>query len=535
MHFDLIVVGGGHNGLTCAAYAAAAGLSVAIIERHQRVGGAAFTEEFHPGFRNSAASYTVSLLDPCIIEELGLRRHGLRIVPRPLENFVPAIDGPGLALAADRALRDAAIARFSPRDAAAYRRYSTELGRVIRLLKPLFGEAPVEPFASGREFVRALGVAARAVATGPAAMQGAMKLFRESAGDWLDRHFETELLKGALGFDSIVGHFASPYSPGSGYLLLHHAVGEIDGRRGAWGHAIGGMGAISDALARAAETRGVEIRTSEAVRRISPVGSGFEVETETSVLSCDRVAGAIHPQHLLLELLRDAELPDDLRRRLESWRSESASFRINLALSELPDFRCLPGARPAAHHGAGILISPSLGYLDHAYRTALEHGYSAHPVVELVIPSVIDDSLAPPGQHVASLFCQHFRYALPGEASWSQARDAAVDRIIATVNDYAPNFRRSIIGLKARSPEDLERRFGLVGGDIFHGAMIAGQLYRRRPALRFARYRMPVPGLYLAASGAHPGGGVSGLPGRNAAAAILEDLASRRGGAGGRT
>jgi phytoene dehydrogenase-like protein len=524
MHYDLIVVGGGHNGLVCAAYAARAGLSVAVVERHERVGGAAFTEEFHPGFRNSAASYTVSLLEPRIVDELGLRAHGLRIVPRPLENFVPALEGPGLELAGDARARHAAIAAFSRRDAEAYGRYSAELDAVIRLVRPFMTEAPVDPRAGPTESLRALAVAARSLAHGPRALFAFRRLLRDSAGATLDRHFETDLLKGALGFDSIVGHFASPYGEASGYLLLHHALGELDGRRGAWGHAIGGMGAIADAIAAAATARGVTVLTGEPVAAIAPDGDGFVVTTAARSLTARRIAGAVHPRTLFLDLLRDAALPPAFTERLRNWRCESASFRINLALGELPRFRCLPEVAAGPQHGAGILIAPSLGYLDAAFESARATGLSQRPVVELVIPSVIDTTLAPPGAHVASLFCQHFRYALPDGLSWDEARATAVDRIVATVDDYAPNFRRSILGLKASSPIDLERRFGLVGGDIFHGAMIEAQLYHRRPAPRFARYRSPVPGLYLCASGAHPGGGVSGLPGRNAAAAILDDL-----------
>jgi phytoene dehydrogenase-like protein len=527
MQFDLIVVGGGHNGLVCAAYAARAGLSVAVLERHDEVGGAAFTEEFYPGFRNSAASYTVSLLEPRIIEELCLRQNGLKIVPRPLDNFVPSVAGAGLELAGDPAERRAAIAGHSPRDAAAYDRYATELDAIIRVLRPFFLEAPVAAFANRRELYRAVRVAARSLAAGPRSLVGATRLFRRSAGSWLDELFETDLLKGALGFDSIVGHFASPYASDSAYLLLHHAIGELDGRRGAWGHAIGGMGSISTALARAARAAGVVIHTGEQVERIAPVARGFAIESTTGQWTAACVAGAIHPRRLFLDLLDGVDLPAEFRERLSSWRSESASFRVNVALSELPDFSCQPGKASARHHGAGILIAPSLAYLDAAYRTALSDGLSANPVIEMVIPSVIDATLAPPGRHVASLFCQHFRYALPDGASWDALRATAVDRIIGTINDYATNFRQAIIGLKAYSPLDLERRFGLVGGDIFHGAMTPDQLYHRRPARGFARYRSPVPGLYLCGSGAHPGGGVSGAPGFNAAAAILADRTGR--------
>jgi phytoene dehydrogenase-like protein len=525
MPFDLIVVGGGHNGLVCATYAARTGLSVAVIERQTEVGGAAVTEEFHPGFRNSAASYTVSLLEPRIIEDLALGRRGLTIVPRPMENFVPALAGLGLELPGSGVERRAAIARHSASDADAYERYGRELDAIVRLVKPFWLEAPVDLGAGLPECWRGLQVAARSFAAGPRVLARTFRLLRASAGRWLDAQFSTDLLKGALGFDSIVGHFASPYASDSGYLLLHHALGELEGRRGAWGHAVGGMGAISSALAAAAKAHGVEIMTGESVERIGAENGGFVVATSAGQHAARRVAGAIHPQRLFLDLLAGASLPPDFKQRIETWRSESASFRINVALSELPDFTCRPGIEPARHHGAGILIAPSLGYLDAAYQTALDTGFSDAPVIELVIPSVLDTTLAPAGRHVASLFCQHFRYRQPGGASWDALRDTAVDRILDTVTAYAPNFRRAVIALKASTPLDLERRFGLIGGDIFHGAMSLEQLYHRRPARGYARYRTPVPGLYLCASGAHPGGGVSGAPGFNAAAAIVADAA----------
>lgn len=526
MAFDLIVVGGGHNGLVCAAYAARAGLSVAVFERHVEVGGAAITEEFFPGYRNSAASYTVSLLEPRVISELALDRHGLKIVPRPLDNFVPALDGPGLELPGDAAERIRAIAAHSCRDADAYGAFASELDSVIRLVRPFFSEAPIEPAHGSREFRRALAVVARTLGFGPRTIAATAKLFRQSAGHWLDGFFETDLLKGALGFDSIVGHFASPYTNGSGYLLLHHALGELDGRRGAWGHAVGGMGAISNALAAAARERGVEIRTGEPVERIIAGSGSFVVETEHGEYSGRAVAGAVHPKRLFLELLTNATLPDSFRSRIENWQSESGSFRINVALSELPDFRCLPGKKGAAHHGAGILLTPSLACLDRAHRDACERGWSRQPIVELVIPSTIDTTLAPSGRHVASLFCQHFCYALPDGRNWDRSKDEAIETVLATVDEYAPNFKQSVLGLQAYSPVDLERRFGLIGGDIFHGAMTPDQLYRARPAKGYARYRTPVSNLYICASGAHPGGGVSGAPGANAAAAIIEDFAA---------
>ena len=530
MRYDAAVVGGGHNGLVCAAYLADAGLRVVVLERHSRVGGAAVTEEFHPGFRNSMASYTVSLLQRRVIDDLALKSHGLDIVPRPLANFVPALDGRGLAMHRDTARMQAAIAEHSPRDAERWAGFGTDLSRVTKLFRTLMLEAPVDPTAGPREWLRAAARVPRLRALGRKGFATLWDLLAGSAGDWLDRRFELDALKGGLGFDAIVGHFASPYHPGSGYLLLHHSLGEVNGLEGAWGHARGGMGAISSALAAAAAARGVEIRCDTEVSRIHSTAGGLELETPAGTVHARTVAASIHPRLLFERLLSSYPFPDEFRERIRRWRSESASFRANVALSELPDFTCRPGRALAEHHTAGILITPGLGYLDAAYVDARRDGISAEPVVEMLIPSTIDSSLAPPGCHVASLFCQHFRRHLPGGASWADAKQAALDRVIDTVDRYAPNFRRSIIAAQAYTPEELETRFGLIGGDIFHGALTLDQLYWARPAWGASQYRTPVPGVYLCGSGAHPGGGVSGAPGHNAARAILRDLRARRQG-----
>ena len=524
--FDVIVIGAGHNGLVCAYYLAAAGFSVVVLERSDRVGGAAITEEFHPGFRNSVASYTVSLLQRTIINEMELARHGLRIVPRPLANFAPQIDAPGLKLHQEVAASVAAIGAHSHADAERYPEFLAELAAITRLLKSTVLESPINLRGGWREWLRAAKFVPRVQRLlGVRRLRAFRNVMTGSAGDWLDRWFDTTLLKGALGFDAVVGHYASPYAASSGYLLLHHALGEVNGAQGAWGHALGGMGAITQAMAAAATARGVDIRVDTPVRRVCASAGRLEVHTGSGgVLRARIVAAAIHPQTLLTKLLDPQDLPAAFLERIRAWRSESASFRINVALTELPDFRCLPGRRAAEHHGAGILISPSLDYLEQAYRDAHSQGYSSAPVIELLIPSTLDTSLAPPGAHVASLFCQHFPRALPDGRSWSEHKQAAVDLITRTVTDYAPNFSSSILATQAFSPEDLEQRFGLVGGDIFHGQMTLDQLYWARPVPGYAQYSMPLAGLYLCASGAHPGGGVTGAPGRNAARVIIRDL-----------
>jgi phytoene dehydrogenase-like protein len=356
-----------------------------------------------------------------------------------------------------------------------------------------------------------------------------LDLFTRSAGDYLDGWFESAPIKAAYGFDSIVGNYASPYSPGSAYVLLHHVFGEVNGRKGAWGHAIGGMGAITQAMASAARSRGVEIRTGCAVREVL-VEKGRAtgvVTTKGERLDARVVVSNLNPRLLYTKLIDAAALPADFLRRMECWRCGSGTFRMNVALSELPDFSCLPGRQAAEHHGSGIIIAPSLQYMERAYHDARAHGWSREPVVELLIPSTLDSTLAPPGQHVASLFCQHVAPQLPDGASWDAHREEVADLMIDTVNRYAPNFKAAVLGRQIMSPLDLERTFGLVGGDIFHGALGLDQLFAARPMLGHADYRGPLAGLYMCGAGSHPGGGVTGAPGHNAAREVLHDLRLR--------
>ena len=524
--FDAVVVGAGHNGLVCAYYLARAGLRVCVLERSDAVGGAAVSESFHPGFRNSVASYTVGLLQRRVIDDMRLADRGLRIVQRPLANFVPGIEAPGLELHQRAADTQAAIRAHSPRDAERFPDFLAEVTAVTRLVKSTFLERPVEPAGGWREWRRGLSRLPRLRALGgPGRLHTLWRLLAGSAGEWLDAWFEADILKGGLGFDAVVGRLAGPYSPGSGYLLLHHGIGEVHGIQGAWGHAIGGMGAITQAMARAARSVGAEIRLQAAVEQIARLDGGLAVQTESgAMLAAGVVAGAVHPQALFMQLLDSDTLPDAFVERIRRWRSESAVLRMNVALSMLPAFSCLPGRGASVHHGAGILISPSLSYLTEAHADAIDRGYSRRPVIEILFPSTLDDSLAPPGAHVASVFCQHFLRHQPDGRRWADVKQAAVDTIIDTVTDYLPEFRRAVLAVQAFSPEDLERRFGLIGGDIFHGQMTLDQLYWNRPARGYAQYRTPVAGVYLCAAGTHPGGGVTGAPGYNAAQVILADL-----------
>jgi phytoene dehydrogenase-like protein len=526
---DAVIVGGGHNGLVCAWYLARAGLKVTVCEARPVVGGAAVTEEFHPGFRNSAASYTVSLLNPQVIADMGLHGHGLRIVERPIANFLP-IDGTRyLKLGGGLARTQAEFGKFSNRDAEALPAYYAMLDEIGDVLRSLAQQTPPNLGDGLPGLLRALRQVGRLASLSLKRKGELLDLFTESARSFLDGWFESAPVKAAFGFDAVVGNYASPDSPGSAYVLLHHTFGEVNGKKGAWGHAIGGMGAITQAMAKACIALGVEILTDAPVRQVlvdAGKAAGAELADGRRIVA-GIVAANVNPSLLFQALVAPADLPAEFRTRIARYRNGSGTFRMNVALSELPDFSALPGKTVAEHHQCGIVIAPSLDYMDAAWRDAKAFGWSRKPVVEMLIPSTLDDSLAPPGQHVASLFCQQFAPQLPDGCSWDDARDAAADLIIDTVNDWAPNFKASVLGRMILSPLDLERKFGLTNGDIMHGHLSLDQLWAARPVLGHASHRAPVKGLYMCGAGTHPGGGVSGNPGRNAAREILRDRSLR--------
>jgi phytoene dehydrogenase-like protein len=524
--YDAVVVGGGHNGLVCACYLAARGLSVAVLERRPVVGGAAVTEEFHPGFRNSLAAYTVSLLHPKVIRDLRLAEHGLRIVERPYSNFLPLPDGKALRVGGGLEATQREVARFSVRDAGQLPLYYERLEAVADVLRALLLETPPDAGGGWGELVQAWKASRPFARLALAQQRDVLDLFTLSAADWLDRWFESGPIKACFGFDSVVGNFASPYSPGTAYVLLHHVFGEVNGRKGQWGHAIGGMGAITQAMLREAQARGVEVLTgAEVVAIAARAGraSGVVLRDGREIAAGCVVSNA-HPQ-VLARLLGDAV--GEGREGFAHYQSESATFRMNVALAELPDFSAAPGRHAQPHHGSGIIMAPSLEFMDRAWASARDEGWSREPIVEMLIPSTLDDSPAPAGRHVASLFCQHFRYRLPGGRSWEDERERAADAVIEQVTRFAPNFRSAVLARRVLSPLDLERELGLVGGDIFHGKLALNQLFSARPVLGYGNYRMPLKGVYLCGSGAHPGGGVTGIPGHNAAREVLRDRAWR--------
>ena len=529
--YDALIVGGGHNGLVCAAYLAAKGWSVRILERRPIVGGAAVTEEFHPGFRNSTASYTVSLLHPKVIRDLRLVEHGLRVVERPFSNFLPLGDANYIKVGGGLAATQSEVARFSPRDAERLPHYYAMLENVAAVLKDLLLETPPNVGGGIRDLFRAVKAGRRFKALDMPVRRDVLDLFTKSAGDVLDQWFESEPIKACFGFDSVVGNFASPYMAGSGYVLLHHVFGEVNGKPGIWGHAIGGMVAITEAMAKEAVARGVEITTAAPVARImmgksapGGVATGVVLEDGTKIRA-KVVVSNLNPKLLFQELVDRAALPPDFTRRIDAYKCASGTFRMNLALTELPRFTCLPTPDNAAgpHHSSGIILAPSLRYMEQAYFDARSDGWSAQPIVEMLVPSTVDDTLAPPGQHVASLFCQHVMPVLPGGRSWDEAREQVAEVMLDTVARHAPNFKASVIARQIHTPLDLERKFGLVGGDIFHGALSLDQLFSARPVLGYGDYRTPIAGLYQCGSGTHPGGGVTGIPGHNAAREILRD------------
>ena len=522
MKHDVLVVGGGHNGLTCACYLARAGLKVKVLERRSVVGGAAVTEEFHPGFRNSVAAYTVSLLQAKVIGDLRLTEHGLRIVERPIANFLPLESG-YLKVGGGLEATQREVAKFSSRDAERLPDYYRTVEKVADVLRSLVLRCPPNVGGGLTDILRAVQAGRLFKRLDMEGRRDLLAFFTRPAAEILDYWFESGAIKAAFGFDAVVGNYASPYHPGTGYVLLHHVFGEVNGEPGQWGHAIGGMGAITQAMAKEARRLGAEIECGAAVQGVS---RGAVVLEDGRKLQARAIVANVNPKLLYLHLVDRDLLDPAFLSRIEKYKCGSATFRMNVALSGLPRFSSLPQEGP--HHGSGIILAPSLAYMDRAYLDARAHGMSRAPIVEMVIPStldptLVDPALAPSGSHVASLFCQHFDPAI----DWRAKKEEAVERIFDVVESHAPGFRRSILGHSALSPDDLERDFGLIGGDIFHGALSLDQLWSARPLLGHADYRAPVPGVYLCGSGAHPGGGVTGAPGHNCAREILRDFGKR--------
>ena len=523
MTLDAIIIGGGHNGLVCASYLAMAGMKVRLLEKNAIVGGPASTEEFHPGFRNSVGAYTVSLLNPKVIRDLELYQNGLTILEREVNNFWPHPDGNYLAFLRDGDAMKVEIALFSEKDAAALERYYRDIGMVADLIRDFLLQTPPNAGGGLREFFKTAIFANRLRKLPIEDERIVLDIFTKSVSDFLDFYFENDHVKAAFAFDGIIGNYSDTRQVGTAYILVHHAIGEANGKTGLWGHAVGGMGAITQAMAKFAMARGVEIKVDTTVNKVL-VENGRAVGvvlTNGKTLRAKRIVSNLTPA-LLFNGLVDAEhLPPEFSRRIKHYKSGSGVFRMNVALKGLPKFTALERQQRSTPElmTAGIVIGPTMAYLDQAYSDAREHGWSKQPIVEILIPSLLDDSLAPAGQHVASLFCQQFDYKI----DWDRQREAAAKTIIDQVEKYAPGFKELIVGTQILSPLDLERKFGLTHGDIFHGRLSLDQMYSARPVLGYGNYRSPIEGLYMCGSGTHPGGGVTGVPGHNAAHEIIRD------------
>ena len=522
---DVIIVGGGHNGLACAAYLARAGRKVLVLERRERVGGAAVSEEVFPGFRFSVFSYVVSLLRPEIIRELELPRHGLHILP--LEStLTPLANNDYLAQWSDHDRNRAELARHSPRDAEAYDEFGLLLHRMARAVKPLLATAPPDPVSLRPRELLDLARLGKYFRTLPARDLNALwKLLTMSAADYLDEWFESEALKGTKSASGIIGTLLGPRSPGTAYVLLHHYMGELDGVFRAWGFARGGNGSVSAALGAAAQAHGAEIRTGASVQRIllsSGRAHGVVLESGEELRASTIVSGA-DPRRTFLGLVGEKALPGDFVESIRRYKFRGSSGKVNLALAELPRFTCLPENGPPhlnpIYRGA-ISISPSVDYLERAYDDAKYGEISRRPYMDIIIPSMLDPSMAPPGRHVMSIFVQYAPYHVNG--GWSDAkREQFGDTVVNTLAEYAPNLKDAILHRQVITPADIERIVGLSEGNIFQGELTLQQMFFLRPAPAWSRYRTPIHGLYQCGSGTHPGGGVMGASGRNAAMAIL--------------
>src|SRR6184192_124245 len=520
--YDVVVIGGGHNGLVNAAYLARAGKKVVVCERRHVLGGAAVTEEVFPGFKFSVASYVVSLLRPEIIRELDLPRHGMEILPLD-GTFTPMPNGDYLWRVNDHAKTRREIARHSRVDAEAYDEYSKAMVEMAHFVKPIMNRTPPDPASlNPKGLMELLTMGRRFQKLSGEDKYNQVQLMTMSAVDFLDQWFETDVLKATMSASGIIGTFLGVRSPGTAYVLLHHYMGEIDGAFRSWGFSRGGTGAISNAIAAAAREAGVEIQTKSGISKIIlKNGRATGVVTEAGdEFYGDVISSSVDPNLTFLKMVGADQLPGEFVEEVQRYKFRGSSGKVNLALDALPDFKCLPG--PGAHLRGAISISPSVEYMERAYDDAKYGRYSRHPYIDIVIPSLTDPSVAPPGKHVMSCFVQYAPYHLK-DGTWDEQREAFGDTVVNTLSEYAPNIKKIIVGRQVVTPLDLEREWGLTEGNIFQGELSLEQLFFLRPVPGWAQYRTPIKNLYMCGSATHPGGGIMGAPGRLAARQILSD------------
>ncbi len=520
--YDAIVIGGGHNGLVNAAYLARAGKKVLVIERRYVLGGAAVTEEIIPGFKFSVFSYVVSLLRPEIIRDLDLPRHGLEILPLD-GTMTPMQNGDYLWRVNDHGKTRRELERHSRLDAEAYEEFGKSMVAMCRFVKPILGMIPPDPTSlDPRDLKKLAFLAKRFQSLASEDRYNLIQLMTMSAADFLDQWFETDVLKATMSASGIIGTFLGIRSPGTAYVLLHHYMGEIDGAFRSWGFSRGGTGGISNAIASAARELGAEIRMDSPVARIivkNSAAQGVALESGEEIYA-DVISSSVDPNLTFLKFIESRELPGDFLDEVRRYKFRGSSGKVNLALDALPDFKCLPG--PGRHLRGAMSISPSMEYMERAYDQAKYGEFSRRPYIDMVIPTLTDPSVAPPGKHILSCFVQYAPYKL-NVGSWDEQREAFGNTVIDTIAEYAPNIRNIIIGKQFVTPLDIERTTGLTEGNIFQGELSLEQLFFLRPAAGWARYRTPLKKLYMCGSATHPGGGIMGGPGRLAALEILKD------------
>ncbi|HEY7402395.1 MAG TPA: NAD(P)/FAD-dependent oxidoreductase [Candidatus Angelobacter sp.] len=522
--YDVIVIGGGHNGLTNAAYLARAGKKVLVLERRHVLGGAAVTEEVFPGFKFSVCSYVVSLLRPEIIRDLDLPRHGLEVLPLD-GTFTPMPSGDYLWRVNDHGKTRREIARHSKLDAEAYEEFGKAMQAMCRFVKPILSMVPPDPSTlNPRELMKLLFLGKRFQGLASEDKYNQVQLMTMSAIDFLDQWFETDVLKATMSASGIIGTFLGVRSPGTAYVLLHHYMGEIDGAFRSWGFARGGTGAISNAIADAARELGAEIRTQSPIAKIivkNGRAQGVALQNGDEFYA-DVISSSVDPRLTFLKFIEEAQLPGEFLEDVRRYKFRGSSGKVNIALDALPDFKCLPG--PGAHLRGAISISPSVEYMERAYDDAKYGNFSRRPYIDMVIPSLTDPSVAPPGKHVMSCFVQYAPYKLRPGLNWDEQREAFGNNVINTISEYAPNLKDIIINKQVLTPLDLEREFGLSEGNIFQGELSLEQLFFLRPVPGYAQFRTPIKNLYMCGSATHPGGGIMGAPGRLAALEILKDV-----------